>query len=165
MTALELMEMAQRLETKKLETKKIVLNQEQIKQIIPHREPFLFLDGIVKMERDDFIIAERKVTQKDCRGHFSPPNYVFPGHLACEALAQAGSCLVLFYHPELRGKNVTLAGTEGKFPRPIFPGDTISLTVWLKKAKLGMYFFEGRIKLNHNGLVAVSWEGIGSIAK
>jgi len=165
MTALELMEMAQRLETKKLETKKIVLNQEQIKQIIPHREPFLFLDGIVKMERDDFIIAERKVTQKDCRGHFSPPNYVFPGHLACEALAQAGSCLVLFYHPELRGKNVTLAGTEGKFPRPIFPGDTISLTVWLKKAKLGMYFFEGRIKLNHNGLVAVNWVGIGSIAK
>ena len=165
MTALELMEMAQRLETKKLETKKIVLNQEQIKQIIPHREPFLFLDGIVKMERDDFIIAERKVTQKDCRGHFSPPNYVFPGHLACEALAQAGSCLVLFYHPELRGKNVTLAGTEGKFPRPIFPGDTISLTVWLRRAKLGMYFFEGEARLNHNGLVAVSWEGIGSIAK
>jgi len=143
---------------------KYVLNQRQIKEIIPHREPFLFLDGIIKMD-EDFIVAERKVTQKDCRGHFSPPNYVFPGHLACEALAQAGSCLIFFRHPELKGKTVALAKSEGKFPQPIFPGDTISLNVWLKKAKLGMYFFEGRIKLNHNGLVAVNWEGIGSIAK
>ena len=143
---------------------KYVLNQRQIKEIIPHREPFLFLDGIIRMDKD-FIVAERKITLEDCRGHFSPPNYVFPGHLACEALAQAASCLVLLHHPELKGKTVALAKSEGKFPQPIFPGDTISLNVWLKKAKLGMYFFEGRIKLNHNGLVAGSWEGIGSIAK
>ena len=144
--------------------RKYILNRAQIKKIIPHREPFLFLDGIVKMD-GDFIIAERRVTRKDCRGHFSPPNYVFPGHLACEALAQAASCLILSHSPGLKGKTVALVKSEGEFPRPIFPGDTISLTVWLKKAKLGMYFFEGEIKLNHNGLVAVNWEGIGSIAK
>jgi 3-hydroxymyristoyl/3-hydroxydecanoyl-(acyl carrier protein) dehydratase len=153
MTAPDLMEMAQR-----LETKKIVLNQEQIKKIIPHREPFLFLDSVVEMT-NNFIVAEKTITEKDCQGHFSPPDLVFPGHLALEALAQAATCLVLFHHPEFKEKGVALAKTKGKFRLPLFPGDKIKIKVQLKDNPDGFFFFSGEIF--KRDFAVVEWEGAG----
>jgi 3-hydroxymyristoyl/3-hydroxydecanoyl-(acyl carrier protein) dehydratase len=145
-----------------LEMRDYVLDKEQIKQIIPHREPFLFLDKVIEVG-EDFIIAQKTITKEDCEGHF-PGSPIFPGHLSLEALAQSATCLVLFNHPELKSERiVVMVESEGKFSQPILPENIIVLSVWLKKSKLGMYFFEGNIVLNHNGQMVVKWKGIGSI--
>lgn len=154
-----LAEMVERLSSRKRTT----LNQEQIKQIIPHREPFLFLDRITEIG-DEFIAAEKTITTEDCQGHFSPPNFIFPGHLASEALVQAAACLVLFRYPELKNKAVALAKSESVFRLPIFPGDKIEIVVCLKREmnreKIGRFFFFSGEILKKNCAV-VEWKGLG----
>lgn len=154
MTALDLIQMAQR-----LETKKIFLNQEQIKEIIPHREPFLFLD--TAEINNGSVVATRKITENDCKGHFGLNNYIFPGHLACEALAQSVTLLIFYQNQELRSKKVVLIKSEAKFIKPIIPGDIIHLWVRVIKKKLNLCFFEGQV--SKNGLVVIEWQGVGKL--
>ena len=72
------------------------MNQEQIKEIIPHREPFLLVDEVLEMEAGKSITAVKYVREDEYyfQGHF-PERKVMPGVLEVEALAQAGAIAVL----------------------------------------------------------------------
>ena len=77
------------------------MNREQIKSVLPHREPFLFLDEIVSVSSEEVVAKKNVSIEEDYfRGHF--PNFpVMPGVLILEAMAQ--TCGVLGSH--IMGKN------------------------------------------------------------
>ena len=105
----------------------------EIKNLLPHRYPFLLLDQVVEYEANERIICIKNVTinEQIFNGHF-PATPVFPGVLIVEALAQASGVLAL------RSRNRSLndgyvyylAGTDKtKFKRSVVPGDQLKLEV------------------------------------
>ena len=100
-----------------------MLNREQIKEIIPHRDPFLLLDRVTALEPGKSARGLYHVDPKGLwfAGHF--PGYpVFPGVLQVEALAQLGAVAILC-QPEQRGKLALFAGLDKvKFRRQVQPG-------------------------------------------
>ncbi len=135
----------------------IVLNQEQIKEIIPHRDPFLLIDEVLEMELGKRIVARKHIKADDFwfKGHF--PEYpVVPGVLMIEMLAQAGAVAMLSME-EHKGKIGFLAGVDkAKFRRQVVPGDTLLLEVEIIKVKgpIGV----GKAIASVDGVKAVSAE-------
>lgn len=112
------------------------LSREQIKEIIPHRDPFLFLDEVIDLKPGKRAVAIRYVDPDEAyfEGHF-PGNPIMPGVLQVEALAQAGAVAALSL-PENKGKLVLFAGIDGvRFKRIVKPGETLRLEVEMTKMR------------------------------
>src|SRR5690625_4516415 len=103
---------------------------EKIKEIIPHRYPFLLVDKIIEQVEDERVIGIKNVTVNEpfFQGHF--PEYpVMPGVLILEALAQTGAIAVLSKE-ENKGKIGFLAGVDKcRFKQQVKPGDQLRLEV------------------------------------
>jgi len=117
----------------------MLYNQEQIKEIIPHRDPFLLIDFIEEYTEKESVTAVKHITGNEdfFEGHF--PGYkVMPGVLILEALAQAGAFIVLNIE-EYKGKIAFFAGAdEVKWRRQVKPGDILKLCVKVEKFKFGI---------------------------
>lgn len=106
-----------------------MFNQEQIKEIIPHRHEMLLLSRVVEMT-DTKVIAELDVTEDIWffKGHF-PTEPVMPGVLMVEASAQAAAVLYL-NKEENKGKIGYFGGiNKCKFKNKVLPNDTLILEV------------------------------------
>jgi beta-hydroxyacyl-ACP dehydratase FabZ len=121
-----------------------------IKDILPHREPFLFIDKIIKIEKGVKIQALKKFTNKEYffEGHF-PENPVVPGVIIIESLAQAGGILVYeSFKEDLNNKLPALAGLESvRFKKPVFPDDEVKLTVSLLKSRSRLWKMYGEAEV------------------
>jgi len=114
----------------------MILDKEQIKEIIPHREPFLLIDGIEELESGKRVVAVKYVSADEYyfQGHF-PQEKVMPGVLIVEALAQAGAVAILSME-ENKGKIAYFGGIkEAKFRQKVVPGDTLRLEVTLDRLR------------------------------
>lgn len=113
-----------------------MLDINAIKQILPHRYPFLLVDRILEIEPGKRIVGLKNVTANEAyfNGHF--PSYpVMPGVLIIEALAQTGAVAVLNME-EYRGKLVLFAGIDKvRFRRQVVPGDQLRLEVEVTKLR------------------------------
>lgn len=114
-----------------------MLKIEDIKNIIPHRYPFLLVDRVLEMD-DTNIVAIKNVTANEefFNGHF-PNQPIMPGVLQVEALAQTG-CILYLKSRNLDPDKYTMvfsAITNCKFRRPVVPGDQLRLEVSLTGEK------------------------------
>lgn len=109
---------------------------QQIKEVIPHRYPFLLVDQVKEIEEGKKVTAIKNVTANEpfFPGHF--PDYpVMPGVLILEALAQTGAIAVLNMEAN-KGKIGFLAGVDKcRFKRQVKPGDQLELVVEIIRMK------------------------------
>ena len=121
------------------------MNRDEIKKIIPHREPFLLIDEVVEVEQGKKIKAVKHVSDEEYyfKGHF-PSNPIMPGVLIVETIAQAGAVLALMM-PENKGKIVLFAGIDKvRFKKIVRPGDELILDVELENLKRNIGKAKGR---------------------
>lgn len=112
------------------------LDTATIMKILPHRQPFLFVDKVIYLERGKRAVGIKNVTINDYffQGHF-PGKPVMPGVLIIEAMAQVGGIMMLAAE-EHRGKLAYfLAADNIKFRKTVVPGDQLVLNVEAGKIK------------------------------
>lgn len=122
------------------------LNIQQIKEILPHRYPFLLIDKILEINIEErTAIAQKNITANEefFNGHF-PNQPIMPGVLIVEAMAQAigvlGVKMLGSDHDPLDHKKFfVLAGiNKARIKRPVVPGDVLKFYVTMGKIKRGV---------------------------
>ena len=133
------------------------LDINQIKEIIPHRHPFLLVDYIEDYEPGQFAVGYKCVTYREdfFKGHF-PQEPVMPGVLTVEALAQVGAVAIL--SKEVNIGKIAYIGVinKCKFKGKIVPLDKVKLETRIIKAKGPMGIGEATASVD--GKVVVSAE-------
>lgn len=134
-----------------------MLNIDDIKKIIPHRYPFLFIDYISELIPGERAVGYKNVTGNESffQGHF-PQEMIMPGVLIIESLAQVGAVAILS-QKENQGKLAYFGGiNKATFKRKVVPGDRLKLEVEIIKKK-GLFGL-GRGIATVDGQIAVKSE-------
>lgn len=125
-----------------------ILDINQIRDILPHRFPFLLVDRVIEHNPGVSAVAIKNVTINDnfFPGHF-PERPIMPGVLMVEALAQVGGLVML--QPEVGGsrENFFFAGIDKvRFRKPVIAGDTLVMRMTLIKLqkRFGIAKMEGK---------------------
>lgn len=134
-----------------METIKKTIDLNEIKTLIPHRYPMLFVDKVVDYEPNKFLHAIKNVTINEpvFNGHF-PDMAIFPGVFILEALAQATGILGFKSKgSEVQNELYLFASIDkARFKRPVYPGDTLNLHVEFLKERRGMWKFYGEARVD-----------------
>lgn len=113
-----------------------MLDIQQIKEIIPHRYPFLLVDRVTEIEEGKRAVGYKNVSANEefFNGHF--PDYpVMPGVLIVEALAQVGAVAML-KKEENRGRLAFFTGIDNcRFKKQVKPGDQLHLEVVMTRVR------------------------------
>jgi beta-hydroxyacyl-ACP dehydratase FabZ len=126
-----------------------VMDIDAIRDILPHRYPFLLVDRIEELETER-IVGIKNVTANEpfFVGHF-PEFPVMPGVLIVEAMAQVAGVLVLKQIENRKSKLVLLAGVDGaKFRKPVRPGDQLRIEMKVLRQKATMVKVSGVATVN-----------------
>ena len=119
---------------------------ERIREMLPHRYPFLLIDRVVGFESGKRITAWKNVSINEpfFNGHF-PAHAVMPGVLVIEALAQAGGLLSHMTRggPSVGKLSYLVKVDAAKFSRMVVPGDRLELDVELKRVIRNMVQYVG----------------------
>ena len=126
-----------------------MLNSEQIKQILPHRYPFLMIDRAEIIENGKLAKGYKNVSVNEpfFQGHF-PQEAVMPGVLIIEAMAQLGAIAFLSLD-QFKGKIAYFTGiNNAKFRQKVIPGDKLELEVEIVRMRSSLGIGAGKAFVN-----------------
>ncbi len=121
------------------------LNIEEIKKLIPHRNPFLFVDTCEIIVPGEHGISEKLFSKDEYffDGHF-PQNPIVPGVIIVEAMAQTAGIVVSYKLREFKERSVLfMSVNKAKFRKPILPNDKVSFEVKFINSVRDVYKFQG----------------------
>ena len=122
------------------------MNRDEIKNIIPHREPMLLVDE-VELLPDGSSLGCYTVTGEEffLQGHF-PGNPIVPGVILCEMCAQSSAVM---FAADAPGKTPLYTGINNvKFKNQVKPGDRIEFRCRVDRIKKPFYFIHGEAVVN-----------------
>ena len=142
----------------------IEIDANEIKELIPHREPFLFLDQLIKIEKLKKAtgIKTFEINEEFFKGHF-PGQPVVPGVILIEMMAQTAAALIAFsIREQTFDKIVYLMNIENtKFRKPVFPNTKIYTDVNALRSKGRVWKFEGNsYDINNNSICEAKWSAM-----
>jgi 3-hydroxyacyl-[acyl-carrier-protein] dehydratase len=124
----------------------IELDAEQIKKLLPHRAPFLFVDRLTDIVPNVSAVGHRTVsiTEPHFAGHF-PDFPIMPGVLIVEALAQTAGALVAHSMGigEKKKSVYFLTIEKARFRNPVRPGDVLRMPVQFIRARGPVFRYSG----------------------
>jgi len=127
-------------------------DNKMIKQLIPHRYPFLMVDKVVNVERGKSCVGIKNVTCNEpfFPGHF-PNHPVMPGVLIVESMAQTAGALVVYTLGDVaHGKVVYFMSVEeAKFRKPVVPGDVLYVHCEVLRFRGNVWKFTGEAKVDN----------------
>jgi len=123
------------------------ISRSKIKRILPYRDPFLFIDKVLKLTKNK-ITAEKLLFKEyeffKCHFRDFP---LMPGTLTLEALGQAATLLIRNNIPKQETKDVLLTEIkETRFFKPLFPNDRIKIEMKIVKKKKNIFECKGEIR-------------------
>ena len=123
-------------------------NEEQIKEILPHRDPFLFVEKMEIIEDGIEGIGYKNITMDMdfFKGHF-PGNPIMPGVIQVEAMAQVAGCVAIENMPDYKEnkKGVFFMSINNvKFRHPVVPDTLLKMHVKKIKGRANVFVFEGK---------------------
>ena len=127
-----------------------VYDVEQIKDMIPHRDPFLLIDEIRDLVTDASAVGIKTLTPEEpfFAGHF-PGHPIMPGVLIIEAMAQTSAVLVIATVGKQAGSVVYFMSVDqARFRKPTFPGDTLHLHISKLRNRGPVWKFKGEARVN-----------------
>ncbi len=114
----------------------MIMDFEEVKELVPQRYPFLFIDKVVELEEGKRIVCLKNVSGNEpfFAGHF-PEFAIMPGVLTLEALAQASIILFKKSFKKDDDSNAVflLTSVKASFVKPVFPGDQLFLEIEIEK--------------------------------
>jgi len=126
----------------------VVLDRAEIEALIPHRDPFLWLDEVVEL--GETRVRARKRVPEDLAvfaGHY-PEFPVLPGVLLCEAVFQAGAVLIASVGEIPEGHvPVVTRQQETRFRRMVRPGELLEIEASLEEVLGGAWFLTGKVSV------------------
>jgi 3-hydroxyacyl-[acyl-carrier-protein] dehydratase len=134
-----------------IDPEKPIFDIKKIKELIPHRYPFLMVDKVVNVEVGQSCVGIKNVTSNEpfFPGHF-PNHPVMPGVLIVEAMAQTAGALVVYTLGETaHGKVVYFMSVEdAKFRKPVVPGDVLHIHCSVLRYRGNVWKFTGEAKVD-----------------
>lgn len=123
----------------------------EIQKIIPHRYPFLLLDRVTDLVKNETLVGFKNVTIGDniFQGHF-PGHPIYPGVMILEGMAQAGGILAFksmdgMTEEEAANKVVYFMSIDkAKFRAPVKPGDRLEYRISVIKNKGSIWMLDGK---------------------
>lgn len=134
-------------------SKELSLDVEQIKRLLPHRPPFLFIEKLTEIRPGESAVAYKAVAINEPHflGHF-PDFAVMPGVLIIEAMAQAAGALVVHSLGLTRENRIVYFMTidKARFRRPVRPGDLLRIPVKALRRRGPVWKFMGEAYVGDN---------------
>jgi 3-hydroxyacyl-[acyl-carrier-protein] dehydratase len=132
----------------------------QITDLIPHRPPFLFVDAIVSESAEGLVATRTFRADEDFyKGHY-PNAPITPGVLLCEAVFQTGALFLARQATEQgtrAGVPLMAKISDVRFRNPVYPGETITISVKKKESLGGFTMMSGSVTSGAKRVLSVEF--------